>query len=92
MYRKSTTLREQVAGDELMIADSRTDRVHVLNATSAAIWKLLDETADPALLESRLRQQFKVPAGYDVAGLVRRAIRQFVEKELLSPPETPGPA
>ena len=91
MYRKSATLREQVAGDELMIADSRTDQVHVLNGTSAAIWRLLEESMDPAVLETRLRGRFKVPPGYDLAGLVRRALQQFVDKELLMPAGETGP-
>lgn len=40
--RRTKDLECQEVGDELMVMDARADRVHVLNATMAAIWKLCD--------------------------------------------------
>ena len=82
---KRTDLREQALGDELMIFDERADKVHVLNVTSAFLWKTLDETADPAALAERLRARFQAGPEADVTGMVGRALAQFEKLNLLRP-------
>jgi hypothetical protein len=83
-FCKRTGLREQPMGDELMIVDDVADKVHILNPTSAFIWRCLDETTDPSRIEARLRDRFSAPPEYDVAGLIGRAMAQFAEKNLVT--------
>lgn len=81
---KRTGLREQVLGDEILVFDEQADKVHVLNVTSAFVWKSLDETAEPAVLAERLRAHFKPAPDADVDGVVRRALEQFARLNLLA--------
>jgi hypothetical protein len=55
----------------------------VLNPSSAFIWKCLADTDDPAEIERRLRGQFKVNEGQDVAALIGRALEMFRDKNLI---------
>ena len=80
---KRADLREQALGDEIMVFDEKADKVHVLNVTSAFLWRCLDETAEPAELEARLRARFSPPEATDVRGMVGRALAQFEKLNLL---------
>ena len=80
---KRTDLKQQAMGEELMIMDEAADKVHVLNPTSAFIWSCLDESPEADEIERKLRGKFQVPAGYDVSGLIGRALDQFRSKKLL---------
>ena len=82
--RKRSGLREQALGDEILVFDEQADKVHVLNVTSAFVWKSLDETAEPAALAERLRAHFKPAADADVDGVVQRALAQFAQLKLLA--------
>jgi hypothetical protein len=84
-HQKRTDVREQALGDELMVVDEKTDQVHVLNVTSAFVWKSLDETSDLDQLEQRMRDHFKPPAETDVRGMAGRALAQFEKLNLLLP-------
>lgn len=81
---KRAGLKEQPLGQELMVVDEKTDKVHVLNPTSAFIWGCLDDTSEQTQIEARLRAKFNVPADFDVLGLVGRALQQFQEKNLVT--------
>lgn len=81
--KRRSGLTEQQVGDELMVVDDVADKVHVLNATSAFIWRCLDETTDPAVIEERIRSRFRVSEAQNVRGMVEKALRMFGEKNLL---------
>lgn len=72
-------------GDELMVFDEVADKVHVLNVTSACVWKCLDDTFDLDLLEQRVRAHFKAGPEVDVRGMVGRALAQFEKLGLFQP-------
>jgi hypothetical protein len=70
-------------GNELMVFDEAADRVHVLNATAAAVWEALAEGCPMAELPARIEARFET-AGRDVAATVRSAIAILREKRLLA--------
>lgn len=81
--KRRDKLVEQTVGNELMLVDEAADQVHVLNPSSAFIWKCLADTDDLAVIESRLRGHFKVSQGQDVRGMIDRALQMFRDKKLL---------
>lgn len=54
-------IEEQSAGDELVLYDLRAGRLHHLNSTAAAIWRLCDGTVSPAQIVASMTRQFAVP-------------------------------
>jgi hypothetical protein len=83
LLKKKSRLREQEMGGELMICDEERDLVHVLNATSAFIWRCLDDTTDVAAIETRVRERFGAAPERNVQSLVEKALKQFQEKNLV---------
>jgi PqqD family protein of HPr-rel-A system len=84
-WKINDEVTEQQMGDELMLFDKRTDKVHVLNATSACVWGALKDGLDAAGIEERLRGAFDAGSVADVPALVQRAIGQLAEKGLVQP-------
>lgn len=85
-WLKRTDLRETPMGDDLMVFDERTDKVHVLNITSAFVWRCLDEAPDLEALAARLRERFQPDPAFDTRGLAQRAIAQLEQLGLFQPP------
>ena len=79
IYRRKQGVKEQKVGGELMLIDDVVDKVHVLNATSAFVWKCLGETTDAATIEQKLRESFE-SGGKDFRVVVEKALGQFIEK------------
>lgn len=82
-YRRKETFREQTMGDEIMVFDSGSDRVHVLNATSAFVWRCLEHPTPLKDIEVRLAETFDTSGTDDLSALVQRAVKQLVEKDLV---------
>lgn len=82
-YRRKKDLPEQVMGEELMVFDSDSDKVHVLNKTSAFIWGCLGDELDEEAIRQRLEKTFDLSAVKDVPEVIRTALRQLAEKDLV---------
>ena len=75
-------LGKQKFGDETMVFDERSNRVHVLNATSAFVWQCLEEGCDDETIASRLAATFDT-GGKDTSDVVARTLALLREKGLL---------
>jgi PqqD family protein of HPr-rel-A system len=58
--RQSTDVTSSDLDDEVVLYNLRTDQVHVLNATAAAIWELCDGTLTPREIALALADAFGV--------------------------------
>jgi PqqD family protein of HPr-rel-A system len=83
MYRRKKDLPEQVMGEELMVFDADSDKVHVLNKTSAFIWSCLGDDLDEEAIKQRLEKSFDLSTVQDVPEVIRTALRQLAEKGLV---------
>lgn len=81
-FRVKPDLPEQVMGEELMVFDPETDRVHVLNKSSAFIWRCLKEGLGELDIESRLKEVYDLSSVDDVRGVIERALLQFQDRGL----------
>lgn len=80
---KNADIAEQRIGDELMLADPSSGRVHVLNPTAACVWSALDAARTDLDIARVLNQSMAVPAGVDLAGIVRRTLQLLESKGLV---------
>ncbi len=89
-YQKKAGFREQRMGDEVMVFDAETDKVHVLNTTSAFVWKCLESAAATGEIRERLLASFDTQGVDDLDALIRRALDQLEGKGLIE--AVSGPA
>ena len=80
--QRTANLRDQDLGDEVMVFEDATDRVHVLNATAAFVWRALEEPIGLDALEVKARAEFEVGPDDDVHAILQRALDQLTEKGL----------
>jgi len=69
--------------DETTVYDKRTTAAHVLNATTAAVWKLCDGRRSVPEIAARLERERGIPAG---SGAVWLALHQLGDAGLLERP------
>lgn len=82
-YHRKKDLPEQVMGEELMVFDAESDKVHVLNKTSAFIWGCLGDDLDEEAIQRLLEKNFDLSAVQDVPEVIRTALRQLADKGLV---------
>ncbi len=75
----------QPVGDDLMVMDTNGDRVHVLNPTMAAIWKLCDGQRSPEQIAEGLSDALDCSGVPDLVAVTRDALRSLAELELVRP-------
>lgn len=78
---RTDDLIESRVGDDLIVYDTRADRVHCLNPSAVALWRLCDGRSTPEVLAQVL--------AVDDVEVVWHGLRQLGEQDLL---ETPAPA
>ena len=62
MVRKNTAvLMETAVGTEVVLMHLDSGRFHALRDTGLQIWRLLDETGDPAAIKALLHDRYEVP-------------------------------
>jgi hypothetical protein len=88
--RRTQGLECQEVGDELMVMDARADRVHVLNATMAAIWKLCDGGRSPEQIAQALSEAVDCSEVEDLLAATSDALRSLAALELVEPFEPQG--
>jgi hypothetical protein len=88
--RRTRDLECQDVGDELMVMDARSDRVHVLNATMAAIWKLCNGRSSPEQIAQALSEVVDCSQAGDLLAVTRDSLRSLAALELFESFEPPG--
>jgi hypothetical protein len=80
--RASEGLVEEVVDDQLILYDSRADRVHILNLTAAAVFDLCDGRTPVEEIVQELK--LNVPAGsIDCDHEVPRILGEMLDQGLL---------
>ena len=88
--RRIQDLECQEVGDELMIMDARSDRVHVLNATMAAIWKLCDGVRSSEQVAQTLPEVIDCSDVEDLLAVTCDALRSLAALELVERSDSRG--
>jgi molybdopterin-guanine dinucleotide biosynthesis protein A len=73
---------EEVAGDQLVLYDSRGDRVHILNLAAAAVFDLCDGRTTVAGIIAAM-EAAAPPGSFDCACEVPKILSELLEKGLL---------
>jgi hypothetical protein len=68
-----------------MVMDEEVDRVHVLNPTMAAIWKLCDGRRSAEQIAEALSEAIDCSEVPDLVAVTRDALRSLAELELVRP-------
>jgi hypothetical protein len=82
---RTTGIETQELEGELMIMDAQADRVHVLNPTMAAVFRLCDGTRGEDTIAHALAESFDCSGIDDLMGSVREALCTLEELSLLCP-------
>ena len=88
--RRTQDLESQEVGDELMLIDARSDRVHVLNPTMAAIWKLCDGERSPEQIAQALSGVVDCSEVEDLLTVTCDSLRSLAALELFGPFDARG--
>jgi len=83
--RRTQDLECQEVGDELMVMDARSDRVHVLNTTMAAIWKLCDGGRSSEQIARALSEVVDCSEVEDLLAVTCDSLRSLAALELVVP-------
>lgn len=81
-------LLDQEIGDELIVYDRDTEKVHSLNSTSALVWRHCDGETSVADLAVLLHRELDLPADEDLVWLALRNLNRA--RLLVAPFERPG--
>ena len=71
------------AGADLVLYDSRSGRLHILNQTAATVWFMCDGKASESRIAQELGAAFNLGASADPAGDVRKILSSFSAEALL---------
>ena len=86
--RSERVLVEQIE-DEVVVYDLNNDKAHLLNTTTAAVWRLCDGATTVAEMAARVSSDLDAPVGDEV---VWEALAQLQRADLLEAPvEAPAP-
>ena len=75
-------LQEQQIGEDLMVYDARNHRVHILNGTAAAIYRMCDGEHDLDAMEREIRTLYHVAETQDVRQDILDTLALLGGKEL----------
>ena len=88
--RRTQGVECQRIGDELMALDSRTDRVHTLNGTIAAIWELCDGRRSAEEIAEVLSVSFDCSDVPELLTATRDALQSLAALDLIVAPDGDG--
>jgi hypothetical protein len=81
--RRRANVEERNAGSELVLYDPAGGRLHVLNETAAAVWRMCDGSLPAPLLAGRLSSEFEVKHDQDPVADVQRLLSSMFEAGLI---------
>jgi hypothetical protein len=83
LWRRDCNLPFQAMDDEIIVVDPATRQVHLLNATAASIWTLLQNAHSLPALVTALEQEFDAAPG-ELRAEVVSFLSEMTEKRLCS--------
>jgi hypothetical protein len=90
MLPRRRGLAARTVGQEVLVRDPESGKVHFLNGTAAVIWECCDGATSPGECERRLRESFTIPPEVDLAADIRETVAGFAEKGLIDEPGAPN--
>ena len=84
-YKKKKGVSSQKLGQDLMLYDSESDKVHVFNETGAIIWELLDGKNTMGKIEEILAQSFDDASPQDISKDIEEILRKLEKEGLVIP-------
>jgi hypothetical protein len=78
---------ERWVGDDLVLYDSRSASLHMLNHTAAAVWHLCDGRNTLPQIGAHLSAQFQMGEGFEPLEDVRSILQTFATAHLLVEPD-----
>lgn len=76
-------IEERQAGEHLILYDPVGGRLHDLNATAAAVWRMCDGSVPATVIASRLGEEFDVGHDHNPQEDVRALLREFLQAGLI---------
>ena len=76
-------MEERQAGADLVLYDAAGGRLHVLNATAAAVWRMCDGSHAMPAIVGRIGSEFSVDTENSPESDVRALLRSFLEAGLI---------
>lgn len=76
-------VQERTAGADLVLYDPVGGRLHVLNPTAAAVWKMCDGSLPTSTLAGRFSEVYAIGPDQDPLADVRQVLKQFLEAGLI---------
>lgn len=86
--RARTDLVLQEVGAEGMLYDRTGERIHILNVTALAIWKVCDGSRGVEAIETAIRRRFSRLDGHDIRNDIEKLLTEFEERGLLESADT----
>jgi hypothetical protein len=81
-YRRKD-LEEVELGEELILLEATGQRLHRLNSTASAVWRLCDGKRDVSMIAASLAQEFNGASGKEVQTEVQAALLDMVRMGIL---------
>ena len=82
MYELSKKIIEKKLYSELMLYDSERDEIHILNDSSALIYKLHREGKSVGEIETALREAFSIDTRIDLTSDIERCLNDLRRKKM----------
>jgi PqqD family protein of HPr-rel-A system len=79
-------LPHRAVGQEVLVRDPETGKVHFLNATAGVVWECCDGRTSRRDCERRLREAFVMPDNIDLAADIRETLADFEQRGLIREP------
>ena len=81
---KTRLLSARAAGEDTLLSDPGSGKVHFLNVTAALVWQCCDGNTTLDDCVRRLRETFAIPAEADVAADVQAVLADLEQRGLLA--------
>jgi hypothetical protein len=80
---RRSDVAERWVGDDLVLYDSRSARLHMLNHTAAAVWHLCDGRNTLSQIGAHLSARFQTREGFEPLEDVEAILKTFTSAHLL---------
>lgn len=87
IYIKKKNISVRDLGNELMLYDGDTDKVHVLNETGAMIWNLINGKMPVSKIENELQNKFQDTSKETISSDLKEILKKLIDEGLVKIPE-----
>jgi len=84
IYIKKDAISSRNLGKELMLYDTNTDKVHILNETGILIWNLLDGKNDISNIEKTIKEKYKDTPAETISQDLSEIIEKLLSENIIT--------